>query len=184
MTEKDNIPPENPLIYTSVTQYKDNPPDWKHRIKKGEVRNPIGKVKGTVNHATRKFSELRDQAGNDAAKVYGLLMDKIADGHEWAFKIFFGHLYRIPKRADRALALPKFEIEGMTIEQYSGMLIQTLMKFEDYTQDEIVAIMRTLNGLKLNEIIKEHAPGLTKEELGTLLAAVDDEINKVKMKKV
>lgn len=151
-------------------------------FKKGIAPNPKGKPKGTRNYATTQFLGLREQASDDAPKVYKLLMEKLYDGTEWAFKIFFGHLYHIPKRKDRALQLPKLDVDNMTLDEYSQILLKTLMKFDDYTYDEMVGILRTLNGVKLNEVIKEQAPGLSREELAVLLGAVDTEINKIKEK--
>ena len=117
-------------------------------FKKGQVANPKGKAKGTFSKHKQQFIEIQKLAGNDAKQVYNLLKQAMETGEAWAHQIYWKILY--PKScAEDSVKVKVPKVIGKDgIEEFKMEFVLALQGFEDFNKDEVLQVIKALNGVK------------------------------------
>lgn len=129
-------------------------------FQKGEVTNPNGRPKGSYSEHKKKFIEIQKRAANDANDVYDQLQKKIVAGESWAYQIYYKELYVLPKNYNQdsiAVDLPK-EISKQRVDVYLAKFIEALARFDEFTKDEIVTIIKVLSNAEIAENMTKDQP--------------------------
>ena len=129
--------------------------DKRAGFQKGEVTNPNGRPKGSQNENTKRWNQIRKLASADYEAAYLELRTAMQNSEGWAFQIFYSKL--VPKKANEdsiEVAMPTaVNNEGAQI--FLTRFIESLGYFDELTKDEILAVIKTLNVVKLVEKVNE-----------------------------
>lgn len=123
----------------------------KHSFKKGEVTNPNGRPKGSMNKLKAASMKLREMASKDTDKAYKVLMTALESGEQWAHQIYFKELVPFKKQwlneisvAGVQRVIGSIDDVGIIIAQLTNKLLED----ESLPREEIHNLIKTLNSVK------------------------------------
>lgn len=154
------------------------------RFQPGQSGNPNGRPKGGYAEYTQKFLTLRDKAAADLDVAYEMLKQAMANGEQWAHKLFFERLVHFPVKEYQPTA--KLKIQGTTTEEVINSCKEGLAQIEEYSADDLLNVAKTFNTIKLSEAVSEkinEAAKLTDEQIKAVTDLVTD-MNKSNGEKV
>jgi len=131
-------------------------------IEKGQVLNPNGRPKGSMNEASKSFMAMRSLAAQDYNMAYQILRDRLQAGEPWAHQLFFKEL--VPKKYKQETII--IEPADDTLEGQIAALRKGLTMFKEYTEEGLINALKSLSSIKLNETIAEHSSTrMSREEM-------------------
>lgn len=136
-------------------------------FQKGQSGNPAGRPAGSSDKRTSVYKELKKIAAEDSQYVYKKVKAAMEAGEAWAFQLWYK--YHAPVNINQevqSIELPK-DISGP--DDIIEALIKGLAKFEDFSQEEILNALKTLNSVKVGDKI-------AKEEITLTDLYTDDEL--------
>lgn len=155
----------------------------KHGFKKGEVTNPNGRPKGSMNKLKAASMKLREMASKDTDKAYGILMKALESGEQWAHQIYFKELVPFKKQwlneisvAGVQRIISNVDDVGIIIAQLTNKLLED----ESLPREEIHNLIKTLNSVKLASDfgkIKDNVFDKVPEEKMAIVRAIVAEAN-------
>lgn len=140
------------------------------RFQKGTCPNPNGRPKGIMNSTRSKFLALRKMATEDAPMMYEKLKEAVDAGESWAMQLYFKELISFPKNLDQPvtnISVPKEKANNS--DEYIVAFLKGLSQFEEFTQEEILDVLKTLSNLKISE-------NIAKEDIKLADVFSDDEL--------
>jgi hypothetical protein len=116
---------------------------------KGEIANPDGKKPGTLNKNTKNFLKIKSLAADRYEEAFEILWEAVEAKESWAHKIFFSDL--VPKSTYQPTI--KVNPDNDTVEGQINDLTKGLAQFGEFTQEETLSTLKTLNSIKTNEVL-------------------------------
>lgn len=132
----------------------------KTSFRKGEVTNPNGRQKGSVNATTIKFAKFKTLASEKYEEAFDILWEAMKAKEGWAHQIFFKEL--VPKKVHQPTII--VEAKDETADARAQSIIKELPKFVELTHDEALNEVRVLKSVEHKEEAKV-VKTLSKEEL-------------------
>lgn len=130
-------------------------PSW---IKRGEVRNPNGKPKGSLHPNSLKKKEIVDKACENMGEAYRMLWTAMQSNEAWAYQIYFKELCPIPKKMREETLQLDIDNSGKSdITTYIQGLIEMLSQMKEYTHDEAMETLKTLSNVKVADLLTKVA---------------------------
>jgi len=144
-------------------------------IEKGQVLNPNGRPKGSMNEASKSFMAMRSLAAQDYHMAYEVLRQKLQEGESWAHQLYFKEL--VPKKYKQETVF--IEAEDDTLEGQIASLRKGLTQFKEYTEESLRETLKALSSIKLNETIADQANSvmLSREEMLERIDAIQKVID-------
>lgn len=126
----------------------------KHLVKKGQVINPKGRPKGSMNEFKKKSMELRQRALQDVTKAYKILWKAFEAKESWAHQIYFKELVPFKKEWLSEVNTSNVPTEIKSIDDVNHVLAaltNTLLKEGSMSTEEVHNLIKTLNSIKFTE---------------------------------
>lgn len=123
-------------------------------IKKNEVKNPVGRPKGSMNELKRKSLELRNRALKDIDTAYDTLWQAFEAKEAWAHQIFFKELVPFKKEWLNEVSVSDIPKEVKSVDDVNHViaaLSATLLQHDSIAVEEVHNIIKTLNAVKFTE---------------------------------
>jgi hypothetical protein len=124
----------------------------KHSFKKGEVSNPNGRPKGSMNKLKAASLKLREMASEDTDKAYKVLMTALESGEQWAHQIYFKELVPFKKQWLNEISVAGVQRTISNVDDVGVIIAQLtnkLLEDENLPREEIHNLIKTLNSVKL-----------------------------------
>lgn len=124
----------------------------KHSFKKGEVSNPNGRPKGSMNKLKAASLKLREMASEDTDKAYKVLMTALESGEQWAHQIYFKELVPFKKQWINEISVAGVQRTISNVDDVGIIIAQLtnrLLEDENLPREEIHNLIKTLNSVKL-----------------------------------
>jgi hypothetical protein len=105
-------------------------------------------ARGVLSKSKQQFREMQKLAGDDAKSTYLLLKRSMEAGEAWAHQIYWKNL--CPKGfAEEAVKVKVPQSMGKDgVEEFKNEFMLSLQGFDDYTKEEVLQVIKVLNGVK------------------------------------
>ena len=126
----------------------------KTSFKKGQVANPVGRPKGSLDEIKKRSIDLRNMAAKDSDKAYKLLWDAMEAKESWAHQIYFKELSLFKKEWLNEVRVDDVKKQMNNIEDTKETMMQLcnkLLEEESLSRDEVHKVIQTLNDIKVGE---------------------------------
>lgn len=124
----------------------------KTSFKKGEISNPNGRPKGSMNKLKVASLKLREMASEDTDKAYKVLMTALESGEQWAHQIYFKELVPFKKQWLNEISVAGVQRTISNVDDIGVIIAQLtnkLLEDENLPREEIHNLIKTLNAVKL-----------------------------------
>lgn len=118
-------------------------------FKKGQVANPNGRGKGTLNKATIERAKFQSLASEKYKEAFDVLWNNLEIGEGWAHQIYFNKL--LPKKMYQPTVLVKQEEGQDRLEAVTA----ALSGFTELTHEEAMEEIKAFKNAPEKEEIKE-----------------------------
>ena len=118
-------------------------------FKKGQVANPNGRGKGTLNKATVERAKFQSLASEKYKEAFDVLWNNLEIGEGWAHQIYFNKL--LPKKMYQPTVLVKQEEGQDRLEAVTA----ALSGFTELTHEEAMEEIKAFKNVEEKEEIKE-----------------------------
>jgi hypothetical protein len=117
----------------------------KTSFKKGQVANPKGRAKGSINESTKRFSKFKSLAIERYQEAFDLLWSNMQNGEGWAYQIYFKDI--MPKKVYQPTVVIKQEEGQPRLEA----LTTAMFGFEELTHSEALEEIKVLKSMELED---------------------------------
>jgi len=118
-------------------------------FKKGQVANPNGRGKGTLNKTTIERAKFQSLASEKYTEAFKLLWNNLKIGEGWAHQIYFNKL--LPKKMYQPTVLVKQEDGQNRLEAVTA----ALSGFTELTHEEAMEEIKTFKHVEEKEELKD-----------------------------
>lgn len=147
-------------------------------FKKGQVANPNGRGKGTLNKATIERTKFQSLASEKYKEAFDVLWNNLEIGEGWAHQIYFNKL--LPKKMYQPTVLVKQE-EGKTrLEAVTA----ALSGFTELTHEEAMEEIKAFKNAEEKEELKEQGTSVLELLEGDKIDQIYKWLEEAKQKKI
>jgi hypothetical protein len=147
-------------------------------FKKGQVANPKGKLKGTLNKATIERAMFQSLAVSRYEEAFDALWRNLTLGEGWAHQIYFNKL--LPKSVYQPTVQVKTE-EGKTRLE---AVIAALSGFTELTHEEAMEEIKAFKNAPEKEELKEQGTSVLELLEGDKIDQIYKWLEEAKQKKI
>lgn len=147
-------------------------------FKKGQVANPNGRGKGTLNKATIERAKFQSLASEKYKEAFDVLWSNLEIGEGWAHQIYFNKL--LPKKVYQPTVLVKQE-EGQSRPE---AVITALSGFIELTHEEAMEEIKAFKNAEEKEEIKEQGTSVLELLEGDKIDQIYKWLEEAKQKKI
>ena len=147
-------------------------------FKKGQVANPNGRGKGTLNKATVERAKFQSLASEKYKEAFDVLWNNLEIGEGWAHQIYFNKL--LPKKMYQPTVLVKQEEGQDRLEAVTA----ALSGFTELTHEEAMEEIKAFKNVEEKEEIKEQGTSVLELLEGDKIDQIYKWLEEAKQKKI
>lgn len=147
-------------------------------FKKGQVANPNGRGKGTLNKATIERTKFQSLASEKYKEAFDVLWNNLEIGEGWAHQIYFNKL--LPKKMYQPTVLVKQEEGQDRLEAVTA----ALSGFTELTHEEAMEEIKAFKNVEEKEEIKEQGTSVLELLEGDKIDQIYKWLEEAKQKKI
>lgn len=147
-------------------------------FKKGQVANPNGRGKGTLNKLTIERTKFQSLASEKYKEAFDVLWNNLEIGEGWAHQIYFNKL--LPKKMYQPTVLVKQEDGQNRLEAVTA----ALSGFTELTHEEAMEEIKTFKHVEEKEEIKEQGTSVLELLDGDKIDQIYKWLEEAKQKKI
>ena len=147
-------------------------------FKKGQVANPNGRGKGTLNKATVERAKFQSLASEKYKEAFDVLWNNLEIGEGWAHQIYFNKL--LPKKMYQPTVLVKQEEGQDRLEAVTA----ALSGFTELTHEEAMEEIKAFKNAPEKEEIKEQGTSVLELLEGDKIDQIYKWLEEAKQKKI
>lgn len=147
-------------------------------FKKGQVANPNGRGRGTLNKATIERTKFQSLASEKYREAFDVLWNNLEIGEGWAHQIYFNKL--LPKNVYQPTVLIKQEEGQDRLEAVTA----ALSGFTELTHEEAMEEIKAFKNAPEKEEIKEQGTSVLELLEGDKIDQIYKWLEEAKQKKI
>lgn len=147
-------------------------------FKKGQVANPNGRGRGTLNKATIERTKFQSLASEKYKEAFDVLWNNLEIGEGWAHQIYFNKL--LPKKMYQPTVLVKQEEGQDRLEAVTA----ALSGFTELTHEEAMEEIKAFKNVEEKEEIKEQGTSVLELLEGDKIDQIYKWLEEAKQKKI
>ncbi|MEY3415617.1 MAG: hypothetical protein RLZZ418_862 [Pseudomonadota bacterium] len=147
-------------------------------FKKGQVANPNGRGKGTLNKLTIERTKFQSLASEKYKEAFDVLWNNLEIGEGWAHQIYFNKL--LPKKMYQPTVLVKQEEGQDRLEAVTA----ALSGFTELTHEEVMEEIKVFKNVEEKEEIKEQGTSILELLDGDKIDQIYKWLEEAKQKKI
>lgn len=147
-------------------------------FKKGQVANPNGRGKGTLNKLTIERTKFQSLASEKYKEAFDVLWNNLEIGEGWAHQIYFNKL--LPKKMYQPTVLVKQEDGQNRLEAVTA----ALSGFTELTHEEAMEEIKTFKHVEEKEELKDQGTSVLELLDGDKIDQIYKWLEEAKQKKI
>lgn len=147
-------------------------------FKKGQVANPNGRGKGTLNKLTIERTKFQSLASEKYKEAFDVLWNNLEIGEGWAHQIYFNKL--LPKKMYQPTVLVKQEEGQDRLEAVTA----ALSGFTELTHEEVMEEIKVFKNVEEKEELKDQGTSVLELLDGDKIDQIYKWLEEAKQKKI